>query len=78
MRCPFRGRGGALHSCAPETITLLTENVADIELAPVKVMGIVLSLGMRGLDESNIPTSGATGTPSSDRRYGVFEQRNRP
>jgi hypothetical protein len=56
----------------------LTENVTDIELAIVKVMSIVLPLGLRGLDESNIPTSGPTGTPSRDRRNGVFEQGNRP
>jgi hypothetical protein len=57
---------------------MLTENVTDIELAIVKVMSIVLPLGLRGLDESNIPTSGPTGTPSRDRSNGVFEQGNRP
>jgi hypothetical protein len=57
---------------------MFTETVADIKLALVKVMSIVLPLDLRGLDESNIPTSGPTGTPSRDRRYGVFEQRNRP
>jgi hypothetical protein len=56
----------------------LTENVVDIELALVQVTGIVLPLGLRGLNEGNIPTSGPTGTPSRDRRKGVFEQRNRP
>jgi hypothetical protein len=56
----------------------LTETVVVIELALVKVMGIVLPLGLQGLDESNIPTSGPTGMPSRDRRNGVFEQRNRP
>jgi hypothetical protein len=55
----------------------LAENVANIKLALVKVIGIVLPLGLRGLDESNIPTSGPTGTPSRDRRNGVVEQRNR-
>jgi predicted secreted protein len=57
---------------------MFTKTVADIELALVNVMGIVLPLGLRGLDESNIPTSGPTGTPSRDRRYRVFEQGNRP
>jgi hypothetical protein len=51
----------------------LTKKVAVIELTQVQVIGIVFPLGLRGLDESNIPTSGPTGTPSRDRRYGAFE-----
>jgi hypothetical protein len=56
----------------------LIENVTDIKPAPVKVISIVIPLGLQGLDESNISTSGPTSTPSRDRRNGVFEQRNRP
>jgi hypothetical protein len=71
---PRRGLLGNLASGIELRLrTLLTKNVADIELTQVQVIGIVLPLGLRGLDESNIPTSGPTGTPSRDRRYGAFE-----